>query len=243
MKRLLAALCLVFVLPGLVSGCISLPKPEASIQNGTEYMLSSLYVFLTDAEDWGAQRLLNALDYKQEVSVLLRGKKPREYSIRVIDEDDDVYRFDGILLQEGSKAEIYFNNGLWLDVLDLDGGRETYEGELASESLAQATDFSFNVYNESGKDVPFLYLGPADYDSEADELLEGETLKAGEAYVVARYITNEELYEHANWYLGIATKEGGAVQSFAPFDVWKIVYADIGWDETTQRFTCTPFFE
>ncbi|MDL2293140.1 hypothetical protein LJC60_00750 [Ruminococcaceae bacterium OttesenSCG-928-D13] len=283
-KRLFTlTLCLLTALM-MLAGCgggdsSSQPRPAAStatpepsrsssmkvtVTNDSSYTFNELYVSSTASSSWGTDHLGSTSILKKNGSfdISLEVYDFDNYDIRVVDEDDDIYIFKYVTLQNGTEVVIYFDNGLMADIYHADGTSEVITGTFESGSeggddyveddyvddtpavvdgYTSNGAFSFNVYNESSYDIYALYIGVLNASSEHDIDLLPAILPAGDSTTVSGGASRGD-WENTEWTLYVKDVDGDTSASFDVFNPWTLSYVDIYWDSSNGGYVCDFYY-
>lgn len=152
---------------------------EVNLINATGYIFEEVYISFSSSSEMGSEKLgsTSILKSNGEVSIKLEGVLMDYYDVFVVDEDNDTYIFEQVLLSDKCDMEITFDGGIHLYITDVDGEIEVVEGVLSSssgnddvdtEGTGYETDgnIDFTVYNESEYDIYSIHMGPTTDSSE-----------------------------------------------------------------------------
>lgn len=276
MKTRTTAFTLAMLLAAaLFTACGAKPAPASSapvraaapstmnivVTNSSDYHFNELYITPTAAPDWGADLLGSTSILKKggSVAVTLDAYDFNTYDLRVVDEDDEVYLFQRIPLNEGSEIAIGFGNeGLQADVTTdgatesflgaLDGGGDTGAGQAPAAAAAAPTVtgtgndtnglMEFEVYNESDYDIYALNVGVANASAEHDLDLLPAILPAHSSTTVSA-VASQGDWLNTEWTMYVVDVDGDTSASFESFNPWLLSYVDIQWDNNAGGYVCT----
>lgn len=259
MKKALITTLLLAVLAAALLGCgapaqeSATPPPQESktlritVTNASDYVFNELYITPTSQSDWGQDHLGSTSILKKNGSfdVTLAKYDFENYDIRIVDQDEDVYLFKYVPLNEGSKVAISFGDGLIAEVTGADGSSQTVGGELVSGSGDDSggdydytmEDFAFNIYNESEYSIYAVYMYPAYTDGDGVDVLP-TVLESGDSQYVTGSVVGTDYEGITEWVLHVVDVDGDASISYDVFDPWNISYVDVTWDSSVGGYVC-----
>ncbi|MDL2327647.1 hypothetical protein LJC64_03205 [Ruminococcaceae bacterium OttesenSCG-928-A11] len=241
---------------------------RVTVTNDSSYTFNELYVSSTANDTWGTDHLGSTSILKKNGSfdITLDVYDFDNYDIRVVDEDDDIYIFKYVTLQNGTEVVIYFDGGLMADIYHADGSSETISGTFESGSedydggdedyadydddvgypgsvdgTATQGEFSFNVYNESSWDIYAMYIGVANAGSSGDIDLLPSILKAGDFTTIYGTASSGD-WANTEWTLYVVDVDGDTSQIYDVFNPWTLSYVDIFWDGDNGGYTCDFYY-
>ncbi len=240
---------------------------KVTVTNGSDYQFIELYVSPSAANEWGDDHLGSTSLLKRNGSfdITLDKYEFNTYDIRVVDEDDDVYLFGRVPLNNGSEVVIGFGeNGLVAEVTHADGTTEAVAGELqgadgggggggapAAEAPAPTVTgtgndtnglMEFTVYNESDYEIYAIYVGVSNAAAEDDLDILPATIPPHES-ADASVVASQGDWLNTEWTMYVTDVDGDTSASFETFNPWLLSYVDISWDSNAGGYVCNFVYD
>lgn len=140
-----------------------------NIRNNTGYDLYSAFVSHESTSAWGEDVLAgNVLEDGEETRIELNGYDSSLFDVKLVDEDGDVYLFEGV--------DVLFED----IVANIDHLEPGLNESIVTDSFAGYID----VTNDTGYTIYYLYVSHEDSDGWGEDVLGTEVLSSGDSFWV-----------------------------------------------------------
>lgn len=257
----------LFLCLGMLTACFGAgPAPaqddgsiSVTVVNDTSYQFQEIYLSESTTDAWGSDVLGGTNVLKAGGSYGVTLDAAGNYDLKVVDEDDDAYRFDRLPLEDGMEISIALTEngqplvgltgasgstqeiaGEWIlddtDVADTDVG-DAPQTNFTGTGNDTAGYMEFTIYNESDYDIYAIFIGVANAAAEDDLDLLPAILPAHSDTVVSAVASSGD-WMNTEWTMYVQDVDGDTSTSYEVFNPWTLQYVDITWDPDSFGYVC-----